>query len=146
MARLESLWQAARPSRLEAVAPYRAWRGLAEDDPNMRRALVRRERCVSLVYVLPDSSTPPGALPSRWSLAGFGPGYGALITPALNALWRAYAAQSERQLQLEAVVELGVTALLVSSDEAHRLVLLFVTLEPRDDRRFWPARKGRPVE
>jgi hypothetical protein len=146
MAKLETAVLEAHPASFERVALYRAWTGLPGYDPNMRRVLLRRKQCLSLVYVVPDSSTTPGGASSQWRLAPFGPGYGAPFTPALRALWDAYNAQLERRVSLEYERESSVTALLVSSDEAHRLVLLFIRLEPRDDRRFWHAREARRVE
>jgi hypothetical protein len=146
MAKLETAVLEAHPASFEGVAPYQVWTGLPGYDPNMRRVLLLRKQCLSLVYVVPDSSTTPGGAPSQWRVAPFGPGYGAAFTPALRTLWDVYDAQLERRIPLEHERELGVTAVLVSSDEAHRLVLLFVALEPRDDRRFQHAPEGRRVE
>jgi hypothetical protein len=146
MARLETLIRSALPGAVGELAPYRAWTGLPGYDPNVRRALLGRRGSLSLVYVLPDAKTAPGVRPSRWRVAPFGPRYSASLTPALRALWKAYGTQLDRRIRVEPEGASGGTALLVSSDEAHRLVLLFVTLEPRDDRRFWPAREGRPAD
>jgi hypothetical protein len=136
MQAFEESFRAAFPGALEPVRPYERWMGLPGYDPNMRRALVRRKRCLSLVYVVPHANTLEGNLPSRWHVAVFGPGYGAPLGDALRTVWNAYAAQADRRIDLEHQRELGVEAALVSDAEAHHLVLLFVRLEPRDDRRF----------
>lgn len=146
MAKLEMALQAAQPFAHESIRPYRCWTGRVDYNPNMRRALVRRRSCLSLLYLLPDSSTPVDTRPSRWDVAAFGPGYGAPFTPTLESLWDAYARQPERQVCLEEGATLGMEAVLVSEPEAHHLVLLFILLEPRDDRRVWHHEEGRSVE
>ncbi|NJK42995.1 MAG: hypothetical protein HC933_00855 [Pleurocapsa sp. SU_196_0] len=135
----------AQPVVFEPVAAYRPWSGRVDYDPNMRRVLVRRGRTLSLLYLVSDSKTPVGTVPLSWRVAAFGPCYGVRFTPALGTLWDAHTIQLERRVHLEHDATLGMEARLVSDSEAHHLVLLLISLEPRNDLSSRKRNQARPI-